>query len=187
MEVIYSKYYLRTGTMIKRRERLPFPSSFFTCMATEYQKMHIEYLVDDMLDNYPAFFRVNVTVKPTNNIKVFIDGDDGISIEQCAKFNRQLYKLIEENGTFEGENFSLEVSSPGISEPLKMHRQYVKNRGRFVEINFTDGTTKEGKLIEVAEEDIILEQTTGKGKNTSTQQVVIPFTNIKTTTAQIKF
>jgi ribosome maturation factor RimP len=86
----------------------------------------------------------------------------------------------------EGE-FSLEVSSPGIDEPLKLHRQYKKNIGRFIEVLFLDGTKKEGKLLEVAEADIIVEHTEGKGKKAVTQQLVIPFNHIKSTTVQIKF
>jgi ribosome maturation factor RimP len=83
--------------------------------------------------------------------------------------------------------FSLEISSPGVDEPLKMHRQYIKNTGRDVEITFLDDTKKEGKLIAVAEEDLILEHTEGKGKKAVTTQLVVPFSNIKSTVVQIKF
>ena len=68
-----------------------------------------------------------------------------------------------------------------------MHRQYAKNVGRFVEVIFTDGSKSEGKLVQVAEADIIIEQTTGKGNKAVTSQIVIPFNNIKSTTVQIKF
>ena len=156
-------------------------------MATETIIQEIEQLTDAVIAAEPEFFRVNVRIKPTNNIKVFIDGDNGVSIEKCVHFNRKLYKLIEEKGFFPEGDFSLEVSSPGVDEPLKLHRQYNKNIGRFVEVIFLDGTKKEGKLIQVAEADIILEFITGKGKKAETQQLVIPFNNIKTTTVQIKF
>jgi ribosome maturation factor RimP len=102
-------------------------------------------------------------------------------------FNRQLYKLIEEAGIYPEGDFSLEVSSPGIDEPLKLHRQYKKNIGRNIEVVFNDDTLQEGVLEEVAEHDIILKTTTGKGKKAVTEQVVIPFNNIKSTTVQIKF
>jgi len=156
-------------------------------MATEAILQQIEQYVDDMLSAEPEYFRVQVKIKPTNNIKVFIDGDNGLAIEKCVRFNRRLYKAIEEAALFAEGDFSLELSSPGVDEPLKMLRQYKKNIGRFVEIAFNDNTSKEGKLIEVAEEDIIVEETTGKGKNVVTQQLVIPFISIKTTTVQIKF
>jgi len=156
-------------------------------MATDTIIQEIERLTDEVLAPEPEFFRVNIKIKPTNNVKVFIDGDKGISIEKCVQFNRKLYKLLEEKAIFPDGDFSLEVSSPGVDEPLKMHRQYNKNIGRFVEVIFLDGSKKEGKLTQVAEADIIIELTSGKGKKAETQQLVIPFNNIKTTTVQIKF
>jgi len=95
--------------------------------------------------------------------------------------------MIEDSGMFPPGEYSLEVSSPGVDEPLKLHRQYTKNIGRDVEVVFVDGTKKEGKLLEVAEADILLEHTSGKGKKAVTQQVLIPFQQIKSTTVQIKF
>lgn len=156
-------------------------------MAIENHVQQIEQLVDQVLAAHPEYFRTNVKIKPTNNIKVFIDGDNGVTIEKCVFFNRQLYKLIEETGMYPEGEFSLEVSSPGIDEPLKMHRQYVKNTGREVEVIFNDGTKKEGVLLQVAEADIILEYKEGKGKKAVTLQLVIPFDNIKSTTVQVKF
>ena len=156
-------------------------------MAAPEILKHIEELADGILQDDPALFRVQVKIKPINNIKLYVDGDNGITIEKCVKINRQLYKKIEEAHMFPEGDFSLELSSPGVDEPLKMHRQYHKNIGRFVEVIFPDGTKQEGKLLQVAEADIIIEQVTGKGKKAITQQLVIPFNNIKTTTVQIKF
>jgi ribosome maturation factor RimP len=130
---------------------------------------------------------VEVKIKATNNIKVFIEGDKGITIEKCVQFNRQLYKLIESSDFFPPGSFSLEVSSPGVDKPLKLQRQYLKNTGRNIEILFNDGSVKSGRLLQVSNDDIILEETVGKGKKTETRQLVIPFSNIKTTTVQIEF
>ena len=156
-------------------------------MTIEEQLQRIEELTKGMLSNEPEYFLVSLRIKPTNNVKVYLDGDNGLPIEKCVYFNRQLYKLIDESNLFPPGEFSLEVSSPGVDEPLKMHRQYNKNIGRLVEVIFIDGTKKEGKLVQAAENDIIIEETTGKGKKAVTQQVVIPFNNIKTTTVQIQF
>lgn len=147
----------------------------------------VEHFIDELLQAYPTYFRVSVRVKPTNNIKVFLDGDEGITIEKCVFFNKALYKQIEEKGYFPTGDFSLEVSSPGVDEPLKMFRQYLKNIGRNVEVVFLDGSKVEGKLIEAASDDILVECTEGKGKKAITKQMLIPFLNIKTTTVQIKF
>ncbi|HVX28268.1 MAG TPA: ribosome assembly cofactor RimP [Parafilimonas sp.] len=154
-------------------------------METILQKT--EALVTKLLSQEPEYFLVEIKIKPTNNIKVYIDGDKGISIEKCVYFNRQLYKKIEDAGMFPSGDFSLEVSSPGVDKPLKLHRQYLKNIGRNIEVTFNDGSKKEGKLLQATNDDIILEQVNGKGKKAETQQLVIPFSNIKTTTVQIQF
>jgi len=185
LEVKHSLLYICNGQKNNRRERIPFPSLF--TMTTETIIEQVTTMVNGLLQAHPDHFLVNIKIKPTNNIKVFIDGDSGMPIDQCVRYNRGLYKLIEEAAIFPEGDFSLEVSSPGIGEPLKLLRQYTKNKGRFVEVVFTDDTRKEGQLIEVTENDILLEQTTGKGKKAVTAQFVIPFNNIKSTTVQIKF
>lgn len=154
-------------------------------METILQKT--EELVTKLLSQEPEYFLVEIKIKPTNNIKVYIDGDKGISIEKCVYFNRRLYKKIEDAGMFPSGDFSLEVSSPGVDKPLKLHRQYLKNIGRNIEVTFNDGSKKEGKLLQATNNDIILEQVNGKGKKAEIQQLVIPFSNIKTTTVQIQF
>ena len=112
--------------------------------------------MQQLLSSEPEYFLIEVKVKPTNNIKVYIDGDKGISIEKCVYFNRLLYKKIDEAGMFPEGDFSLEVSSPGLDKPLKLHRQYLKNIGRNIEVTFNDGSKKEGKLLQATNEDIIL-------------------------------
>ena len=156
-------------------------------MSAEVLLQKIEQLVTQLLSSEPEYFLIEVKVKPTNNIKVYIDGDKGISIEKCVYFNRLLYKKIDEAGLFPAGDFSLEISSPGVDKPLKLHRQYLKNIGRNVEVSFNDGSKKEGKLLQATNQDIILEQINGKGKKAQKQQLVIPFSNIKTTTVQIQF
>ena len=164
-----------------------FPSLFIRNVVVETILQKTEQLVTELLLKEPEYFLVEVKLKPINNIKVYIDGDNGISIEKCVYFNRQLYKKIEEAHLFSPGDFSLEVSSPGVDKPLKLHRQYEKNIGRNIEVTFNDGSKKEGKLLQATTQDIILEQVNGKGKKAEKQQLVIPFSNIKTTTVQIQF
>lgn len=182
-KLIYTTFALSKNQQ-KGTATVPFS---FLHMANETAIQAIEQMLNSVLAEEPEYFPVSVRIKPTNNIKVFIDGDNGITIEKCVRFNRALYKLIEESGMYPEGEFSLEVSSPGIDEPLKLHRQYTKNIGRDVEISFTDGTKKEGKLLSVAEADLIIEHTEGKGKKALTRQLVVPFSNIQSTIVQIKF
>jgi ribosome maturation factor RimP len=162
-------------------------SLLFLPMSSQSVLETITTIVNEFLENEPAYFLVEIKIKPTNNIKVFLDGDNGISIEKCVQFNRQLYKILEAGDLFPTGDFSLEISSPGIDKPLKLQRQYLKNIGKNVEIVFNDATAKTGRLLQVSEEDLIIEETTGKGKKAETKQLVIPFSNIKTTTVQIEF
>jgi ribosome maturation factor RimP len=147
----------------------------------------IETLVNELIADTPEIFLVSVRIKPTNNIKVFLDADNGLSIERCVKINRAMYRVIEEKGWYPDGNFSLEVSSPGLEEPLKLLRQYRKNIGRAVEVIQNDDTTVEGKLIEVNDLSITLEYTEGKNKQAVTVVKEIPLEQVKQTTVQIVF
>lgn len=147
----------------------------------------VEQKISVLLEGHPSHFLVEVRIKPTNNIKVFIDADEGIMLSTLIEYNRKLYKEIEESGMFPADDFSLEVSSPGLDEPLKKHRQYKKNVGRFVQVTKNDATVLEGKLIEATDDGIIVETETGKGKKKEIKQETILFTDIKTTKIQVKF
>ena len=122
-------------------------------------------MIAGLLEDQPQYFLVEIKVKPTNNVKVFLDGDQGITIEKCISINRPLYKLIEEAKLFPNDDFSLEVSSPGLEEPLKLFRQYVKNVGRPIEVLLKDGQKVEGKLVEVNESSMVVEETKGKNRS----------------------
>lgn len=166
----------------RRRSLLLFPG-----MNTDTQIGLIEEKLQGLLEAHPTHFLVEVRIKPTNNIKVFIDADEGINLATLIDYNRKLYKLIEESGLYADGDFSLEVSSPGLDEPLKKHRQYKKNTGRYVDVLLQDGSKKEGKLVDAAEDGIIIEFETGKGKKKEIKQEAILFTDIKQTKIQVKF
>jgi ribosome maturation factor RimP len=147
----------------------------------------IEEMMTSLLEPDKECFLVEIRIKPTNNIKVFLDADRGISIDKCVTYNRALYKRIEESGLFPSNDFSLELSSPGLDEPLKLRRQYVKNIGRNVEVTTKDGIMKSGKLQEVGEDGITIQETRGTGKKQEFNQHDFLFDNIKTTKVQIQF
>jgi ribosome maturation factor RimP len=163
-------------------------------MDKETQIERIRRMIEEILLEEPVYFLVDLRIKPTNNVKVFLDGDSGITIEKCVQINRKLYKKLEEAAMHPEGDFSLEVSSAGLDEPLKSLRQYKKNIGRLVEVQFQDGTLKEGQLTDVSEEGIVLEVSTGKptnGKLPSKKKEISShnflFNNIKSTKIQIVF
>jgi len=147
----------------------------------------LEQKINELLEGNPSHFLVEVRIKPTNNIKVFIDADEGIQLSTLINYNRKLYKVLEESGLFPLDDFSLEVSSPGLDEPLKKRRQYKKNAGRYLQITKNDGVVLEGKLMEADEDGIIIETEIGKGKKKEVKTETVLFTDIKTTKIQIKF
>jgi ribosome maturation factor RimP len=148
---------------------------------------NIENFVAGITSQSKTVFPVEVKISPANDIKVFLDADDGITIEKCTSVNKALYKYIEETGLFPDGNFSLEVSSPGIDEPLKLHRQYQKNIGRKVEVLMNDGSKTEGTLLNVSDDEIIIEEKTGKGNKVTIKTTTILFNQIKHTTVLITF
>ena len=172
--------------MTNRRERKAFPSSLYD-MQKETIIQAVEEKVAQLIANHPTHFLVEVRVKPTNNIKVFIDADEGVNLSVLIDYNRSLYKILEASGMFPDGDFSLEVSSPGLDEPLKLRRQYTKNLGRFVEVTLNDGSKKEGKLLEATEDGIVVETESGKGKKKEVKQESVLFIDIKTTKIQVKF
>lgn len=156
-------------------------------MSKSVQIEQIEQMLAAVMEGMDHLFLVEIKIKPTNNIKVFIDGDEGVSIDKCVKINRQLYKRIEEAAIWPEGDFSLEVSSPGIGEPLKLTRQYNKNVGRTVEVVKLDETKLVGKLLSADDAAITVEETKGKNKKKEVIVHTIPFDQIKTTTVQVTF
>ena len=142
-------------------------------------------LLEPLLDGTDIFI-VNIKVKPVNNIKVYLDADSGFSIDKCTMVNRKLYALIEAEQMFPDGDFSLEVSSPGVDEPLVQARQYKKNIGRKVTVTDNEGVEKTGLMKDVTEDHILLEIKGAKQKD-ATIVAEIPFTNIKKTVVQIIF
>lgn len=154
-------------------------------MSTDTAIETVENLIQPLLQE--DVFLVYIKIKPTNNFKIYIDADGGLPLEKCIKINRALYKQMEEMGLYPDGDFSLEVSSPGIDEPLKLIRQYIKNVGRFIEVFKLDDTRLEGKLLEANEEKISIEITEGKGKKMTVNQLEVSISDIKQTKVQVKF
>ena len=103
-------------------------------------------------------FLVDIHVSASNTIKVLVDSYDGITIEQCAAISR----FIENELDREKEDFELQVSSPGLTEPFRVKEQYLKNRGGQIEIITVEGEQFSGLLKEANPEWILMETFTQK-------------------------
>lgn len=132
------------------------------------------------------WFLVDLKVLPAA-VQVFIDSDNGVTIENCVTINRRL--LTELNLTMPfSDKYTLEVSSPGVGQPLKVMRQYKKVTGKKVNVLMNDGVKKTGRLTFFDENKLVLEESRmEKHHEIITGQTEIPFHNIKSTTVVINF
>ena len=136
---------------------------------------------------FEKFFFVSVKVSGDNKITITADTDEGITIDQCGEISSKLEEILDRDQ----EDFELEVTSPGLTEPFKVPRQYAKNIGRCVEIVLADGKKIEGELLSSNDDGITIKQTITEkvnGKRTKSEVTnTINFTAIKTTKLKIKF
>ena len=102
-------------------------------------------------------FLVDVKTAGKTKIEVFADGDTGITISQCAEISRFLEQFLDGSGLV-SDHYTLDVSSPGMDNPLKVPRQYKKRIGRILEIVKTDGTDVKAELIAADDEKIKLRE-----------------------------
>ena len=136
----------------------------------------------------PNQFIVDIIVtghKGPKKVLVVIDGDHGVTIEDCANLSRDLSKKFDDSQLFE-ERYMLEVSTPGLDQPLKLTRQYFKNIGRKVKVKLSESIL-EGKLVEVTEDKIRINQEIVTGKQREIKPAEIPFSEIEKTFVIVSF
>ena len=152
-------------------------------------KQTVRELLDKSLDERSDLFLIDFDVNENNAIKVIIDGDNGVLVEDCIYVSR----AIEHNLDREEQDFSLEVTSAGATTPLSHIRQYVKNIGRTLAVKTEDGEKYEAKITSADNKGIVLEWKTrepkpiGKGKVTVLKQAEIAYKDIKEAKVKIKF
>ncbi|UGU14295.1 ribosome assembly cofactor RimP [Sinomicrobium kalidii] len=152
-------------------------------------KERVEELLAGVFAEHKSLFLIDLSVSPDNKIKVVIDGDAGVSLNDCVLVSRHVEHQLDRDET----DFSLEVTSPGATEPMVHRRQYKKNIGRKLKVKTISGETVEGNLTEVGEEDIKLQwkqrepKPVGKGKRTVTREKEIPFSDIAEAKVMIIF
>ena len=137
-----------------------------------------------------SFFLVDIIVKGTGGGKmkvlILLDGDEGVNIDDCADLSRALGMYIETEEIIE-QAYILEVSSPGLDHPLKLERQFVKNTGRRLKVQLTDGQVWTGKLVEAKAESLAFEKEVKEKKKTVHQLVSIGFEEIEKANVLVSF
>lgn len=154
----------------------------------EFRK-NIEALLNDFLETREDLFLIDLKISAGDDITVILDGDNGVSVQDCLDASR----AIEFNMDREEHDFSLQVMSAGLSEPLAIPRQFQKNIGREIEVLLNDSTKTEGELAKVDEDKITLilryrkPKDIGKGKVDVEEEKEIPYSEIKKALVVIKF
>lgn len=152
-------------------------------------KSTVEDLLRKALNERQDLFLIDFSVSNDNAIKIIIDGDKGVLVEDCIFVSR----AIEHNLDREEHDFSLEVLSSGATSPLVLPRQYSKHVGRHLEVKTNDGEKIEGQLTEANDNGVVLKwksrepKPVGKGKVTVTKEANIAFSDIKEAKVKIKF
>ena len=151
-------------------------------------KNKVTELLDTALIERPDLFLIDFTINTENHIKVIVDGDNGLLVEDCMFISR----AIEHNLDRDEHDFSLEVMSAGAASPLTHKRQYKKNIKRTLNVR-TSSEEIEGTLTEATDDNITLEwkvrepKPIGKGKVTVQKEANIPYENIVEAKVMFKF
>ena len=149
----------------------------------------IESLIGEFLKEREDLFLIDLRFSAADDITVILDGDQGVSVQDCLDASR----AIEFNMDREEHDFSLQVMSAGLSEPLKSERQFRKNIGRELDVLLTDDTKVEGELLTLDEKSITLvlryrkPKEVGKAKVDVVEEREIPYSEIKKALVTVKF
>lgn len=150
-------------------------------------KANLTALAEASLPN-PHLFLVEVVVSSRNleKILVIIDGDAGVTIDDCTQISREMSAKLDEMN-FGADRYVFEVSTPGLDHPLKLKRQFQKNVGRGLKVHRKDKSIELGKLDTVDDEKIGLKQEIKEGKIIAEKQVLIPFEDIERAFVMVSF
>ncbi len=152
-------------------------------------KEQVLQLLNQALDKNKSLFLIDFKITGDNQIRVIIDGDQGVTVNDCIAVSRE----IEHNLDRDELDFSLDVASAGVLEPLTEIRQYIKNVGRNLKVTTSEREVIEGKLSAADNEVITLNwkarepKPVGKGKVTVNKEAILPYSTIVEAKVMIKF
>lgn len=170
----------------KEESRGPVKSLFY--FSKMIKKQTVIDLAKVQLEGSDKFI-VDVKVSAANKIEVYIDAPNHISIADCVDLSRFIEKSLDR----EKDDFELQVSSPGATEPFKVTEQYKKYTGTKVSVVTKEGKKHEGVLASADEEGFVLEETrrekkpVGKGNHTVTEHINLTYNQIKETKSVLPF
>jgi ribosome maturation factor RimP len=150
-------------------------------------EQRVKELVEEKIADRDDLFIVRIRMQQNGILEILLDGDQGISIDDCVAISRHVGFHLEEENVID-RAYRLEVSSPGLGRPLLLLRQYAKNIGREVRVKLVNGNKEEGVLIAATQDKVTLEQKVKeKGKKAELKTVEFPLDQIKETKVLISF
>jgi ribosome maturation factor RimP len=126
---------------------------FILMVKMGIDKDFIAGLVSEALQDREDLFVTEVKVKPDHTIYVFMDGDHGVTVEDCIRVSKYVEKRLDRDRC----DFELNVSSFGIGRPLVLLRQYLNAVGKTLSLKLTDDTKIKGKLLAADAQQLTLE------------------------------
>ena len=148
----------------------------------------VEKLVEQGLSSREDLFLIELKITPDNRILITLDGDRGVTLQDCMDISR----AVEHNIDREETDFALEVSSVGAAAPLVMPRQYNKNIGRKIAVKTLE-SEEEGVLTAIEEESFTIkwkareQKPIGKGKHTVEKEKKYLFSEVIEAKVILKF
>ena len=141
-------------------------------------KDRVAVLVKEKLQE-EDYFLVSLKVSVTNDITILFDSMKGVSFKDCLNLSR----YIDQNLDREIEDYSLNVSSPGLGTPFQVKEQYLKNIGREIKIITKEGRRLKGILISYGKGLVIQKY----NKSNNIEDIRIDLEQIKETKLVVKF
>lgn len=176
------------GKEMRRLRKKAFFRSVTSNVIMDF-RAKVEQLVHEFLETRKDLYLVDLKISAGDDITVILDGDEGLSLQDCLDASR----AIEFNLDREEHDFALQVMSPGLSEPLKLPRQFKKNMGREIEVLLNSDEKIQGEVVAVDDEKVTVvlryrrPKLIGKGKEDVVENKEIPYTEIKKALVVIKF
>ena len=156
-------------------------------MAQTTTSSHLESLIRTVFEEGRCgeYYLVDLEISPSGKMVVYVDGDEGVSLDACTQISRILESVLDQEPTLGGV-YELEVSSPGVNRPLRFPRQYLKHIGRTLRIEFYTGERLEGKLTATTHEAITIE-IPAKDKKSQPESRDINYEDIKGAFVTVQF
>ena len=104
-----------------------------------------------MLDPAEEFV-VSLSISSANDIVVVLDSLSGITIDRCSAISKGIEVALDRDK----EDFSIEVGSASLSDPFRNEHQFAKHQGDPIVVLFSDGTKRNGILLNSDQESFVL-------------------------------